>query len=136
MKKFFHEFKEFATRGNAMQLAIGVIIGAAFQAVVTALTDNILSPLIGLFVTQNFDTLAVDFLGVTLTYGKFLTALINFIIMAFLIFLLVRFLNRLSHHEEAPPAPARRCPYCLTPVDPAATRCPACTAEIGDKSAP
>jgi large conductance mechanosensitive channel len=139
MKKFLNEFKEFALRGNVLNLAVGVIIGAAFQNVVSALTDNILNPLIGLVAGQNFDSLVLAVIPGKLEfgYGKFLTALINFVIMAFVVFLIVRFVTGLmdkgkkgGEEEEAPETPTKECPYCLTEVNAAATRCPACTSEL------
>ena len=128
MKKFMQEFKEFALRGNVMSLAVGLIIGAAFQEIVTSLVDNILSPLIGLFVGQNFDSLVVNFLGVTLRYGAFITSVVNFIILAFVVFLLVRFINKLFAKKDE--EPDRSCPCCMTALHKDATRCPACTTEI------
>ena len=131
-KKFLKEFKEFAIRGNVMSLAVGVIIGSAFQGVVASLTDNILSPIIGLFTRQNFDSLVLSVLGITLRYGAFITSVINFIIMAFVVFLLVRFMNKLLSlgEEKKEPEPARLCPHCKTALHKEATRCPACTSEL------
>ncbi|MCL2030455.1 MAG: large conductance mechanosensitive channel protein MscL [Oscillospiraceae bacterium] len=133
MKKFLKEFKEFAVKGNVMSLAVGVIIGAAFQGVVTSLTDNVLSPLIGLFMGQNFDALEAGFLGVTLSYGKFITSAVNFLIMAFVVFLMVRAMNRVMRigKKPAPPAPPPRlCPYCKTEIHREAVKCRACTSEL------
>ncbi|MCL2319842.1 MAG: large conductance mechanosensitive channel protein MscL [Treponema sp.] len=134
MKKFLQEFKDFALRGNVMSLAVGVIIGSAFQGVVSSLTNNVLSPIIGLFTRQNFDSLQLQVLGITLKYGAFITSVINFIIMAFVVFLMVRAMNTLlslgEHHKKEPPAPPRLCPYCKTVLHPEATRCPACTSQI------
>lgn len=133
MKKFFREFREFALRGNVMSLAVGVIIGAAFQGIVTSLTENILSPIIGLFVKQNFDVLAVEVLGVSLRYGAFVTAIINFVILAFVVFLLVRGINKLLNigaKKEPPAEPERLCPYCKSALHKEATRCPACTSQL------
>ena len=133
MKKFLQEFKEFALKGNVMSLAVGVIIGSAFQAVVKSLTDNLLSPIIGLFTRQNFDSLEINVIGVTLRYGAFITSVINFIIMAFIVFMLIRGMNRLLSlvEKKQDPAPAARlCPYCKTAVHKEATRCPACTSEL------
>ncbi len=134
MKKFFEEFKAFALKGNVMDLAVGVIIGAAFGGVVSSLTDNILSPLIGLFTGENFDALQAEVLGVTIKYGAFITSVINFLIMAFVVFLLVKGMNALTHlghhHKEDAPA-TRQCPFCKTTVDVEATRCPACTSQLG-----
>lgn len=131
---FLGEFKEFALRGNVMDLAVGVIIGGAFGAVVTSLTDNILSPIIGLFTGKNFDALAVEIFGVTLKYGAFITSIINFVITAFVIFLLVKGMNRLANigkKEQAAEAPTtKKCPFCFTDIPIQATRCPNCTAEL------
>lgn len=135
MKKFLQEFKEFALRGNVMDLAVGVIIGAAFGSIVSSLTDNIISPIIGLFTRQNFDSLQIEIFDVTIKYGAFITAVINFIITAFVIFLLVKLMNKLASFapgakkaEEAPTT--KQCPYCCTDIPIAATRCPNCTAEL------
>ncbi|MDR1737126.1 MAG: large conductance mechanosensitive channel protein MscL [Oscillospiraceae bacterium] len=134
MRKFFREFKEFALRGNVISLAVGVIIGAAFQGVVTSLTTNIISPLIGLLIGYNFDTLSVTFFGVTLMYGAFITSVLNFILMAFVVFIMVRMMNRLlSFGKKSAPAPEPRlCPFCKTAVHNEAIRCPACTSCLTD----
>ena len=132
MKKFLKEFEEFALKGNVMNLAIGVIIGSAFQSVITSLTNNILSPLIGLVAGANFDGLKVDFLGIELKYGAFLTTLINFFIMSFVVFVLVKLINKLTQPEPAPKKPVYKCPYCLTEIDKKATRCPACTSKLNN----
>ena len=81
MKKFFSEFKEFVMRGNVLDLAVGVIIGAAFQAIVTSLTSDIISPILGIFGGMNFDQLSFTINGATICYGKFITAIINFLII-------------------------------------------------------
>lgn len=94
MKKFFSEFKEFIMRGNVLDLAVGVIIGAAFQAIVTSLTSDIISPILGIFGGVNFDQFQVTINGATIMYGKFITAVINFLIMAFVIFLIVKLVNK------------------------------------------
>ena len=139
IKKFFQEFREFAVKGNALNLAVGVLIGAAFQSVVTSLTADILSPIIGLFTGQNFDSLHVQVFGVTIRYGSFITSVINFIIMAFVIFILIKSLDGFKNigknkKTDAPAPEARKCPYCMTIVDNKATRCPACTSELTDES--
>lgn len=139
MKKFLNEFKEFAVKGSVINLAIGVIIGAAFQSVVSSLTENILSPIIGLFTGSNFDALQIEFLGVTLKYGAFITSVINFVIMAFVVFLMVRAMNKIMSIGKKPDAPAdpttRTCPYCMSEVNLKATRCPACTSELKQAAA-
>lgn len=134
MKKFLLEFKEFALKGNVMDLAVGVMIGAAFQGVVTSLTDNILSPIIGLFMSQNFDSLQWNLFGVTITYGAFITSVINFLIMAFVVFFLVRTMNRLLSAGAKPAVAAepttKKCPYCCSEIALGAKRCPLCTSEL------
>jgi len=128
MKKFFQEFKEFALQGNVMSLAVGVLIGAAFQEIVTSFTDNILSPIIGLFVGQNFDSLEWNVIGVTIRYGAFITSVVNFIILAFVVFLLVRAMNRLlAIKDKGEEESEHTCPFCKTTLPEDATRCSACT---------
>ena len=129
MKRFLQEFKEFALRGNVMSLAVGLIIGAAFQELVTSLTDNILSPIIGLLIGQNFDSLEWNVLGITLRYGAFITSVLNFIILALVVFLIVRFMNKLLAAKEREEAeePKITCPFCMTALPEGATRCSACT---------
>ena len=140
MSKFLKEFRDFAFKGNVMNLAVGVIIGAAFQSVVSSLTDNILSPIIGLFTKQNFDSLKLEVFGVTLKYGAFITSIINFIIMAFVVFMLVRIMNiamSLDKRHEAPKPPTvKQCPYCLSEINIKAARCPACTSQLEAVAAP
>ena len=134
MKKFFGEFRGFVLRGNVFNLAIGVIIGAAFQNVVTSLTSNILSPLLGLFTGMSFDSWHISLLGVEIGYGAFVTSIFNFVILAFVVFLLVKFVNRImaiGKPAEAPAAPVTRvCPYCTNDISKKATRCPFCTSEV------
>jgi len=134
MKKFLKEFKDFALKGNVLNLAVGVIIGAAFQGVVSSLTENILSPIIGLLTRQNFDSLMLQVLGITLKYGAFITSVINFIIMAFVVFLIVRTMNKiLTIGQEKPkdPIPTKKqCAFCFSEIDIKATRCPACTSQL------
>ena len=134
MKKFLAEFKEFALRGNVIDLAVGVIIGAAFQNIVTALTTNIISPLLGLFANTNFDNLSVKIMDVDLQYGAFITAVINFIIMAFILFLLIKAMNKLTslgQKEETEEAPTTKtCPFCKSEIPLDATRCGHCTSML------
>ena len=132
MKRFFKEFKEFALRGNVISLAVGMIIGLAFQDVISSLTNNILSPIIGLFIGQNFDTLAWDVIGVTLYYGAFLTSVLNFIVLALVVFLIIKGMNKLleAHEHKAEETPAPTCPFCKTTLSEGATRCPACTSVL------
>ena len=112
MKKFFHEFKEFAMRGNVMDLAVGVIVGGAFSAITTSLINDILMPLIGIFVSEtSFANLTITVGSAVITYGNFIQAVINFLIMAFVVFCMVKGINRLSRKkEEAPPPPPAKEP--------------------------
>jgi len=136
MKKFMNEFREFALKGNVLNLAVGVIIGAAFQNIVKSLTDNILSPILGLFMGSNFDLWQLHAFGVNIMYGAFITNVINFLIMAFVVFLIVKFINKVMSigkkpHDEPEPAPeARHCPFCISEVHEKATKCPACASSI------
>ena len=134
MKKFLNEFKEFALRGNVLDLAIGVLIGGAFQGLVTSLTENIISPLIGLLGGADFSAWTLDFLGISVKYGSFITAVINFLIMAFIVFIIVKGINKLTslgHKKDAPAAPTTKvCPYCKSEIAIEATRCPHCTSEL------
>jgi len=139
LKKFLNEFKEFALRGNVMSLAVGLIIGSSFQGVVKSLTDDVLSPVIGLFAGQNFDYLVLNIFGITLRYGAFITSVINFIIMAFVVFMLVRVMNRLmslGEKKKEPETPAPLCPFCKTKLHPEAVRCPACTSIVASRGIP
>lgn len=136
MKKFFGEFKEFIMRGNVMQLAVAVIIGGAFTAIVNSLVDNLISPLLGIFGGMNFDTLSFEVNGAVFFYGKFLTAVINFIIVAFIIFLLVKLINKImsigkKEEEEAEPT-TKECPFCKSEISIEATRCPHCTSQLDE----
>ncbi len=134
MKKFLNEFKNFALKGNVLDLAVGVIIGAAFQGIVTSLTGDIISPFIGLFAKTDFSAWKFTIRGVDIKYGSFLTAIINFVIMAFVIFIIVKAINKLtSLHkpEEKPTEPTtKKCPYCCSEIDINATKCPNCTSDL------
>jgi large conductance mechanosensitive channel len=138
------EFKEFAVKGNVVDLAVGIIIGAAFTGIVQSLVNDILMPPLGWLVGNiDFSKLVIELPvrsakgePVTINYGKFLNALINFVLVAFAVFLLVKQINRMKR-KETPPAPnTKNCPYCVSPMDLKATRCPHCTAELSAASAP
>ena len=154
MKKFFGEFKEFISKGNVIDLAVGVIIGGAFSGIVTSLVENIVTPVISLitgkiafadlFVVLDKDVAevpktleAAKELGIpTLNYGLFIQGVINFIVTAFVIFLLVKFINKLRGFgkkeeavEEAAPT-TKVCPFCKSEIAIDATRCPNCTSEV------
>lgn len=142
MKKFLAEFRAFIAKGNVLDLAVGVIIGGAFSSVVKGLTDNIIQPLLNcigganvqgkiqLFGTENY-----------LDYGAFISAIINFLIMALVVFLIVKSVNKLTEtasklgkkkkEEEAPAEPTTKvCPYCKSEIAIDATKCPHCTSDL------
>lgn len=134
MKKFMKEFKEFALKGNVMNLAIGVIIGAAFQSLITSFTECFINPIInsigGAEVAGHFEIFST---GQYIEYGAFITAVINFFIMAFVIFMMMKGMNALSNlgkkKEEAAPL-TRKCPYCYGEIDIKAIKCMHCTSDI------
>lgn len=145
------DFKEFAVKGNALDMAVGIILGVAFGKIVTSLVEDIIMPPIGLLLGhvdfanlffsltgRHFDTLAAaKASGVpTVNYGLFFNSVFNFLIIAFAVFLLVRQVNRFRRQQEDAPAPATRtCPYCFSVVAEKATRCAGCTSEIGATAA-
>lgn len=127
------EFKEFALRGNVIDLAVGVIIGAAFGKIVTALVNDIIMPIIGLFMGGlNLSDLAFTVGNAVIKWGDFLQAVIDFIIIALVVFLIVRGMNRLykKQPEKAPAPTTKECPRCFTAIPLKATRCPNCTSEL------
>ena len=132
MKKFIAEFKAFALRGNMMDMAVGVIIRGAFSNIVTSLTDNFINPILSLVTGAATYTLQ-DVAGFA---SSFISALVNFLIMAFVLFCLLKAVNRLAsigRKEEAPAAPTtKKCPYCLSEVPIGASRCPHCTSELSE----
>lgn len=140
--KFFEEFKKFISRGNVMDMAVGIIIGGAFTAIVNSLVEDILNPIIGLAGGANLDQLSLS-LGksVTLNYGKFLSAIINFILIALVLFCIIKAINtakdklekKKDKPEEAPKT--KICPYCKSEIPVDATRCPHCTSELEEKEA-
>ena len=133
--KLLNEFKEFALRGNVIDLAVGVLIGGAFQTVVKSLTENVISPILGCVSEVDFSEFTLKIGKLNLTYGAFITDIINFVIMAFVIFLIVKFMNKLAtigvkKEEVVEEVKTKECPYCYTEINIKATRCPHCTAEI------
>ena len=136
MNNFIKEFKEFISRGNVMDMAVGIIIGGAFTSIVSSLVDDIINPILGLFGGMNFDQYHVKLLGqVTLNYGRFITAVINFLIMALVIFIIVKAMNtaseKLSRKEvEQEAVTTKKCPFCKSEIDIEATRCPHCTSQL------
>lgn len=135
MKKFFKEFKAFISKGNVMDLAVGVIIGGAFSSIVTSLTDNIIKPLIncigGAEIQGKIHLLGDNYID----YGAFLSAVINFIIMAFIIFCLVKAINKAMElgkkkEEKAEEKETKVCPYCKQEVPKDAVKCCHCTSDL------
>ncbi len=132
MKKFFAEFKEFINRGNVVDMAVGIMIGAAFKAIVDSVVNNLISPLIGLIVQVDFKDLAVTVFGVSIQYGAFIMAVINFLIIALVLFIILKVMNGLRRKKEEAPAPVttKTCPYCKSSIALDATRCPHCTSTL------
>ena len=151
------EFKEFAMKGNIMDLAIGVVIGGAFQAIVNSLVSDIIMPVVSLFTGKiDFTNLKITVESTSINYGNFITAIVNFLIVAFTIFMVIRYLNRMEKirkdlelgitskikigkkkkkeevKEEATEPENKICPYCLTEIKYKAVRCPHCTSELED----
>ncbi|MBQ9065396.1 MAG: large conductance mechanosensitive channel protein MscL [Blautia sp.] len=132
------EFKEFIMRGNVMDMAVGVIIGGAFTAIVTSLNEDIITPILGIFGGTDFSNLTLK-LGSgenapVFAYGNFITAVINFLITALVLFLLLKAVNTATSKLKKPEAPAapvtKICPYCKSEIPKDATRCPHCTSEL------
>lgn len=136
-KGFFAEFKKFIMRGNVIDLAVGVIIGGAFQTIVNSLVGDIVTPLLGIILGKvDFSNLAVKIGDASIAYGKFITAVINFFIMALVIFVIVKTINdvsdKLRKKDEEEPAPTTKvCPYCKSEIDIEAVKCPHCTSDVG-----
>lgn len=141
------EFKEFALKGNVVDLAVGVVIGGAFGKIVTSLVNDIIMPLIGLLLGKvDFSNLFINLSGThyatladakakgaaTLNYGLFLNAVIDFLIIAFSIFIVIKQLNRFKRKQEVASAPVttKECPHCITTIPAKATRCPNCTSML------
>jgi len=128
----FKEFKEFAMRGSVVDMAVGIIIGLAFGTIVSSLVADVLMPPIGLLIGNvDFSSLVLRLSdSVTINYGKFLNAVISFLLVAFALFLIVKAMNKLKR-AEAPAAPTTKdCPFCAMVVPLKAVRCPHCTSEI------
>ena len=137
MKKFFAEFKEFISKGTVLDLAVGVIIGGAFSAIVNALIDNLINPLIAMIGGTEIG-LAVQIKGQTLNFGAFISAILNFLIIAFVVFLIVKSANKAKelatkNKEEEEEATTKTCPFCKSEIDIEATKCPHCTSDIPEE---
>ena len=159
----FKEFKEFALKGNVMDLAVGVIIGGAFSKIVTSLVDDIIMPVVTIFTGKtDFSDLVVKVANSEIKYGSFITAIVNFLIIAFSIFLMIKWINKLNKRietlkaeeierlkkkgkfgrrkddkkleEQAKEEPTTKlCPYCYTEINVNATRCPHCTSKLDEE---
>jgi large conductance mechanosensitive channel len=148
--KMLKEFREFAMRGNVVDMAVGIIIGAAFGAIVKSLVADVIMPPIGLllggidfsnfFVVLKEGTPPGPYVAlanaqaagaVSISYGVFLNAVINFVIVAFAVFMLIRGINSLKRKQEAAPPTTKDCPFCKSKIDFGATRCPQCTSQFG-----
>lgn len=139
MKNFINEFKKFAMRGNVIDMAVGIIIGAAFGKIVNSLVEDVLMPPIGLLLGKvDFSDLKLVLTNdVAIRYGAFINALISFLIVAFAVFLLIKAINTLQERmaakeaaEEAAEPTTKTCPYCFSEISINATRCPHCTSEL------
>jgi large conductance mechanosensitive channel len=141
----FKEFKEFAMRGNVLDMAVGIVIGAAFGRIVTSLVNDVIMPPIGLLLGKvDFSSLFINLSGTpyasladarkagaaVIGYGAFLNTILDFVVVAFVIFLLIKQVNRLKKPAEAAPASTRECPYCLSMIPLKASRCAHCTAQL------
>lgn len=144
-KGFIAEFKEFISRGNVMDMAVGVIIGGAFQSIINSLVNDVVMPLISV-ITGGLDfsawklPLGEGETAPVLAYGNFITAVINFLLMAFVIFTFIKIMNNmaakvLKKEEEAPAAPTtKKCPFCQSEISIDAVRCPHCTSNLEEKT--
>ncbi|MBR4760706.1 MAG: large conductance mechanosensitive channel protein MscL [Lachnospiraceae bacterium] len=138
MKKFLEEFKAFALKGNVMDMAIGVIIGGAFTAIVTAFTDDFITPIISIFGGTEFGG-KIPLPGPegnAILWGDFISAVVNFLIVALILFSMLKAINKLMNlrkKEEEEAAPTTKvCPFCKSEINKDATRCPHCTSELSE----
>jgi large conductance mechanosensitive channel len=142
------EFKEFIMRGNVLDLAIGIIIGAAFGKIVTSMVNDIIMPPVGLLLgkvdfsnlfinlsSKHFTTLAEAKAAgaATINYGLFINTVLDFLVIALVVFLVIRQANRFKRQQEVLAPPTKECPYCFMSIPPMATRCPYCTTEVSGK---
>ena len=130
------EFKEFITRGNVLDMAIGIIMGSAFTAIVNSVVEDLLMPIIsGLTAGVNYEDLVVSIDGAQLKLGSFINAVITFLIIAFVLFLMVKSINLFHKKKEEPKEETEKdCPYCKSKIDVNATRCPNCTSKLENYS--
>lgn len=139
------EFKEFALKGNMIDLAVGIIIGGAFNSLVKTLVSDIVMPILSLFTKRidlsnwfialngvKYDTLeqAKEANAATINYGLFLSGILDFVIMAFVVFLLIKWINKLKKPGNKKNSTTKQCPFCISDIDSKATKCPHCTADL------
>lgn len=140
MKAFMKEFKEFINRGNVMDMAVGIIIGGAFTAIVNSLVDDIINPLIGSIFKMDFTSLVANINGAEVRYGAFIMAIINFLLIAIVLFILIKSINKMSKlgkkeepkEEEAPTT--KVCPFCKSEIPIDATKCCHCTSDLPEEA--
>ena len=146
MRKFINDFKEFALRGNVMDMAIGIVIGLAFGKIVTSLVSDIIMPPIGLLMGNldfsnlfwnisgtSYDSLeaAISAGAPIIKYGMFINTIIDFVIVALVVFFIIRLMSNLKRREKKPvEVNTRECPYCISSIPARATRCPNCTSQF------
>ena len=134
MKAFMKEFKEFISRGNVMDMAVGIIIGGAFTAIVTSLVEDIITPIIGMIGGFDFSGLVITVNNSPIAVGNFINAIINFLLIAIVLFSIIKAVNKAASiakkpEEEAAPT-TKVCPFCKSEIPIEATRCPHCTSQL------
>ena len=139
--KFVQEFKEFISRGNVMDLAVAVIVGGAFSAIVTSLVGDLVTPILSLITGGiDFSHLVVKVgegdMAAEFRYGNFIQAAINFLVISFVIFLLVKGIGKLLRKKEESATPTKTCPYCAQSIPAPAVRCPSCTTVLDEEAVP
>jgi large conductance mechanosensitive channel len=131
MRELIDEFKAFALKGNLLELAVAFILALAFATVVTSFIDDIIMPIIGAVVSdESFAGLTFEFLGVEILYGSFLTAVVYFLLTAFVLFLIVKAVNQMQRERTVTPT-TKSCQYCYSVIPIEASRCPHCTSQLG-----
>lgn len=129
-----NEFKKFIARGNVLDMAVGIIVGSAFTAIVNSLVNDIFTPLMGLILGGiNFAGLSIQVGDATVAYGSFIQAIINFLLIAFSVFMLIKMINKVPRKKEEPAAPTtKKCPFCKSDIAIDAVKCPHCTSDINE----
>jgi large conductance mechanosensitive channel len=135
MRDLLEEFKAFALKGNLLQLAVAFVLGVAFAAVVTSFVNDIIMPIVGAVISdKSFANLSFEFLGVDILYGSFLTAVIYFLIVAWVLFLIVKAFNEWERRKPVTPT-TKSCQYCYSVIPIEASRCPHCTSQLSGSAA-